>query len=104
LHGRTSDTGLTVAEVVGFEAATATPLFQTNFFPDLMHVNFLPDETEVTPALEQDAPALTAAFTGIMGMERKRESIEKNAISFLFMSKAYEVIKLFQEGFRSYLS
>jgi len=84
LHGRTSDAGLTVAEVVGFEAATATPLFQTNFFPDLMHVNFLPDETEVTPALEQDAPALTAAFTGIMGMDRKRESIDKKVITLFF--------------------
>jgi hypothetical protein len=52
-----------------------------------MHVNFLPDETEVTPALEQDAPALAAAFTGISGMDRKRESIEKNAMSFLIMSQ-----------------
>jgi hypothetical protein len=87
LHGLISDAGLTVAEGVGFEAATATPLFQTNFFPDLMHVNFLPDETEVTPALEQDAPALAAAFTGISGMDMKRESIEKNAMSFLIMSQ-----------------
>jgi hypothetical protein len=104
LHGLISDAGLTVAEGVGFEAATATPLFQTNFFPDLMHVNFLPDETEVIPALLHLAPALAAAFTGIMGVDRKRESIEKNAISFLFMSKAYEIIKLLQKGIRPYLT
>jgi len=50
------------------------------------------------------APALAAAFTGIMGVDRKREIIEKNAISFLFISKAYEVIKLLQEGIRLYLT
>jgi hypothetical protein len=51
-----------------------------------MHVNFLPDETEVTPAFEQDAPALTAAFAGIRRVERERESIDKNAISLLVMN------------------
>jgi len=50
------------------------------------------------------SPALTAAFAGIRGVERKRESIEKNAISFLFISKAYEVAKLLQEGIRPYLT
>jgi hypothetical protein len=39
-----------------------------------------------------------------MGVDRKRESIEKNAISFLFISQAYGVIKLLQEGIRPYLS
>jgi hypothetical protein len=34
----------------------------------------------------------------------KIESIEKNEISFLFISQAYEVIKLLQEGFRPYLT
>jgi hypothetical protein len=47
---------------------------------------------------------LAAAFAGIRGVDRKSESIEKNAISFLFMSKAYEVIELLQEGIRPYLS
>ncbi|MEN9606114.1 MAG: hypothetical protein RJB29_988, partial [Actinomycetota bacterium] len=42
------------------------------------------------------APALAAAFAGIRGVERKRESIDKNAISFLFISKAYVVIYLIQ--------
>jgi hypothetical protein len=50
------------------------------------------------------APALAAAFAGIMGVDRKRESIEKNAINRLFMSQAYEVIKLLQEGIRPYLT
>jgi hypothetical protein len=45
-----------------------------------MHVNFLPDATEVIPALEQDAPALTAAFAGIRGRDKMRENIAKNAI------------------------
>jgi hypothetical protein len=44
---------------------------------------------------------LAAAFTGMRGVDRKRESIEKNAISFLFISKAYMEIKLLQEGIRS---
>jgi hypothetical protein len=59
------------------------PLFQTNFLPDLTHVNVLPDATEVIPALEQDAPALTAAFAGTRDRDKKREKIDKNAI-FLF--------------------
>jgi hypothetical protein len=50
------------------------------------------------------APALAAAFTGMRGEDRKIEIIEKNAISFLFMPQAYEVIKLLQEGIRPYLS
>jgi hypothetical protein len=50
------------------------------------------------------APALATAFAGIMGVDRKRESIDKNAISFLFMSQAYEVITLLQEGIRPYLT
>jgi hypothetical protein len=51
--------------------------------PDLTHVNVLPDATEVIPALEQDAPALTAAFAGTRDRDKKREKIDKNAI-FLF--------------------
>ena len=64
-----------------------------NFLPDLTHVNVLPDATEVIPALLHLAPALAAAFTVIMGVDRKRESIDKNAISLLFISKAYVVVK-----------
>jgi predicted acyl esterase len=41
------------------------------------------------PALVHAPPALTAAFTGIRGVDSKSESIDKNAISFLYMNKAY---------------
>ena len=38
-----------------------TPFFQTSFFPDLTHVNFLPAAVAVVPALEHLAPALGVA-------------------------------------------
>jgi hypothetical protein len=69
-----------------------------------MQVKVFAPTTDLTPTFEHFAPALAAAFTGIMGVDRKRESIEKNAISFLFISKAYVVIKLLQEGIRVFRS
>jgi hypothetical protein len=46
----------------GFGAALiATPLFQTSFVPDLIHVNFLPEAVAVVPALVHFAPALGVA-------------------------------------------
>jgi hypothetical protein len=36
------------------------------------------------PALLQDAPALAAALAGMKGVDMKRESIDKEVISFLF--------------------
>lgn len=65
-----------------------TPLSQTNFLPDLMHVYVLLDATEVIPALLQALPALAAAFTGIRGIVIERESIDKKVTSFLFTYKA----------------
>jgi hypothetical protein len=54
-------TGLKTGFGDGFGAAViAIPLFQTSFVPDLTHVNFLPDEIDVVPALVHLAPALTA--------------------------------------------
>jgi hypothetical protein len=86
-------------------ATTAlTPLSQISFLPDFMHVKVFPEAIDLIPAFVQVPPALAAAFTGIMGVDRKRESIEKNAINFLFISKAYLVIKLLQEGIRPYLT
>ena len=41
--------------------ATATPLSQTNFLPDLMHVKFLVVVELLEPAVVQAAPALGAA-------------------------------------------
>jgi hypothetical protein len=54
--------GVGVATGEGF--LTATPLFQTSFFPDLMQVNFLPATVVVLPALVHLAPGLTAAKDG----------------------------------------
>ena len=65
-----------------------TPLFQTNFLPDLMHVNVLLDTTDVIPTFLQAPPALTAAFAGIRGVDRKRVNTDKNAISLLFIYEA----------------
>ena len=91
-------------DFVGVGFFIATPLFQTNLLPDFMQVKVLLPITDLIPTLVHLSPALTAAFAGIRGVERKRESIEKNAISFLFISKAYEVVKLLQEGIRPYLT
>jgi hypothetical protein len=61
---------------VGFGAATliATPLFQTSFVPDLMHVNFLPDAVAVDPALVHLAPAFTAAKEGAVIKDKQSSS------------------------------
>jgi hypothetical protein len=40
---------------------TITPLFHTNFAPDLMHVNFLPETVDVAFSFEHFDPALTTA-------------------------------------------
>jgi hypothetical protein len=56
------------------------------------------------PTFVHLAPALAAAFAGINGRDKERENTDKNAISLLFMDKAYEVIKLLQEGIRPYLT
>jgi hypothetical protein len=52
-----------VGATAGF--ATATPLIQASFFPDFTQVKVFPEETEVLPALGQEAPAFTAATAGI---------------------------------------
>jgi hypothetical protein len=70
---------------VGVGFFTATPLLQTNFLPDLTHVNVLPAVTKVIPALLHLSPALAAAFAGMSRADRERESIDKNAKSFLFI-------------------
>ena len=56
--------GVGVGFATGKGFLTATPLFHTSFFPDLMQVNFFPPETEVAPAFVHLAPALTAANDG----------------------------------------
>jgi hypothetical protein len=53
--------GVGVGEGVGVAFLTATPLFQTNFFPDLMQVYLIPDDVLVFPSTLQAVPGLTAA-------------------------------------------
>ena len=69
----------------GIAATTFTPLFQTNFLPDLTHVNVLPDATEVIPALLHLAPALAAAFAGTRGRDREAISTDKKIANLFFM-------------------
>jgi hypothetical protein len=61
-----SGAGDGLGEVVGVSGFTATPLFQTNFFPDLIHVYFFPPEVVVVPTFLQEPPDFTAADTGVM--------------------------------------
>jgi hypothetical protein len=55
--------------------------------PDLIQVNFLLPVIDVVFNLLQASPALAAAFAGISGSNTKRESIDKIAISLLFIYK-----------------
>ena len=55
-------TGVCIALGVAFDLGTATPLFQTNLFTDLIHVYFLPEYVEVAPSFVQVAPAFTTAI------------------------------------------
>lgn len=62
--GDGSGVGAGVGVATGEGFLIATPLFQTSFVPDLIHLNFLPDAVAVVPALVHLAPALTAANDG----------------------------------------
>jgi hypothetical protein len=64
----------------GADLTIKTPLFQTNLFPDFMHVNDLLETTDLSPAFLHVPPALVAAFAGIRGRDKMRENIAKNAI------------------------
>jgi hypothetical protein len=76
-------------KLVGAAAITlvdfVTPLFQTNFLPDLMHVYVLLETTDVRPAFLQAPPALTAALAGLRGDVIKRETVVKIERSLLFI-------------------
>ena len=58
--------GEAVGVIAGFGVGEAvlilTPLSQTSLDPDLMQVNFFPDEKEVALSLEQVEPDFIAAF------------------------------------------
>jgi hypothetical protein len=57
-----------VGEVVGFGVGvtTLTPLLQTNFLPDLIHVYFFPETVEVKPNLEQVDPGFVIAYARLI--------------------------------------
>jgi hypothetical protein len=56
--------------------------------PDLTHVNIFPEVVEVIPAFLHAPPAFTAAFAETKDWDKEIKSIDKTAISLLFMSKA----------------
>jgi len=64
--------GAGVGVGLGVVLTTPTPLFQINFLPDLMQVNFFPEAIEDAPALLQDAPAFTAPIAGDENEEIKK--------------------------------
>jgi hypothetical protein len=53
--------GVAVAVGIGVGLTIETPLFHSNFFPDLTQVNFTFATTEVAPAFVQGAPAFALA-------------------------------------------
>jgi hypothetical protein len=75
-------------EGVGVGLLIATPLFQTNFLPDLTQVNFLPEAMEVDPALAQLAPVLIAPIAGDVSKELIK-AIETTKARVFFMEKDY---------------
>ena len=52
-----------------------------------MQVKVFPLTTSMFPGLVHLTPALGAAFAGLKGEDRKRESTDKKAISLLFISR-----------------
>ena len=62
---------------LGFAAATTrTPLFHTNFLPDLMQVKVFPLNTSLVPTLGQELPALGPAASATVNVERIRAVIK----------------------------
>jgi hypothetical protein len=53
--------GIGVGVGVGVGFFTATPLFHTNFFPDLTQVYLIPDDVLIFPSVLHVVPGLTAA-------------------------------------------
>ncbi len=61
--GVTTDVGVAVGvgDLVGTGFFMLTPLFQTNFLPDLTQVYLIPAEVLVWPCLLHEVPGFTAA-------------------------------------------
>jgi hypothetical protein len=72
-----------VADVEAVGLGSATPLFQTNFFPDLTQVNLFPFAVAVLPIFLQGSPALTAA-TALNGAASKAIAIRATSGRFTF--------------------
>jgi hypothetical protein len=66
----------------------ATPLFQTNFFPDLTQVYLIPAEVLIWPEFLQVVPGFTAAVAIGSKTTKAREVISNPKIIFL-MSKLW---------------
>ena len=92
-----STTGFTVADGVGLGVALgvgaaagfaiATPLFHTNFLPDLMQVNFVVAVEEIAPNFVHLLPAFTAASeTGAISASARTEEIRRTR---LLISQVY---------------
>jgi hypothetical protein len=83
---------LSIGHESGITSTGATPEFlplsQTNFLPDLIQVKVLFPTTDLLPTLVHLAPALVAECAGISGRDNESESIDKIAISLLFIYKA----------------
>jgi hypothetical protein len=71
-------TGAGVAAGVGL-AATFTPLFQTNFFPDFMQVYLIPFTVEVEFSFGQASPGLTAALAIFRFIGRSKTAEQRTA-------------------------
>jgi len=82
--------GVGVAEGVGVGVGLtiATPLFHSNFFPDLTQVNFIPATTEVAPAFVQGAPADGEAAETEVGVSREATKMVSVAQTIFLMGKS----------------
>jgi len=72
---------LGVAVAAGAACLIATPLFHTNFLPDLTQVYLIPAEVLVCPSLEQEVPGFTAAVA--TGSSETKTSITASSASSL---------------------
>jgi hypothetical protein len=71
---------------VGVDLALAlTPLPQTTFLPDLMHLYLRPETVFTCPLVLQVAPALTAAKAGVERDEPRNARAIKRARDLFFM-------------------
>ena len=74
--------GVGVGDGVGV-GLTATPLFQTNFFPDLMQVKVLFPTTDLVPALVHLAPALVAETEGLLCINNAKIVVRRQSATVL---------------------